>query len=319
MMGFAGSTHPTSYRQSPDIDLRQDVTSGRERRARTGVNQHRSELGPATALDDSLNERTGPKRILQLDSRSFEVRRVPRHDRKVVHQSGGRDLLVQLVARIGDSQATPHLRRICVESQYVLAELLQHNRQPRLEPLRLLDIPAMANELYAAAEFTHRNRRQVDGLVRGNDVFEEIDDPSGLAFALFRASLITLVSIKYISRSPARSRALEVRVGTDLRHGSKDFGKASPAGTGQRGSQYFPMFGFCAAAVCAGPLLERPHQLFINSTYQQVGHRVLQKSNDINDIKFSTACQGRTFWNGAIFEQLNVGTFDPEAGCLSCA
>jgi hypothetical protein len=200
------------------------------------------------------------------------------------------------VARIGDSQATPYLRRICIESQYVLAELLQHNRQPRLEPLRLLDVPAMANELDAAAEFTHRNRRQVDGLVRGNDLFEEIDAP-GSALALFRASLITLVSIKYIRRSPARSRALEIRVGTDLRHGSKDFGKASPAGMGQRGSQYFPMFGFCAAAVRAGPLLERPHQLFVNSAYQQVSHRVLQKSHDINDIIFSTACQSRTFWN----------------------
>jgi hypothetical protein len=32
----------------------------------------------------------------------------------------------------------------------------------------------------------------------------------------------------------------------------------------------------------------------------------LQTSDDINDIIFPTACQGRTFWDGAIFEQLNA-------------
>ena len=32
----------------------------------------------------------------------------------------------------------------------------------------------------------------------------------------------------------------------------------------------------------------------------------LQTSDDINDIIFPTACQGRTFWDGAIFKQLNT-------------
>ena len=33
-----------------------------------------------------------------------------RHDREVVHQSGGRDLLVEFMVRVGDSQAAPYLR-----------------------------------------------------------------------------------------------------------------------------------------------------------------------------------------------------------------
>src|ERR1019366_959694 len=87
----------------------------------------------------------------------------------------------------------------------------------------------------------------------------------GFAFALFRASLTTLVSIKYIRRLPGRLRAFEVRVDADLRHGGKDLGKASPAGTGQRSSQYFPMFSLCATTMCSGPLLERPHKLFVDA------------------------------------------------------
>jgi hypothetical protein len=102
---------------------------------------------------------------------------------------------------------------------------------------------------------------------------------------------MTLVSTKYIRRSPARPHALEVRVGTNLRHGRKNLCKTSPAGTGQRGNQDFPMFGLCAATMCAGPLLERPHQILVNSVHQQVSHLTLQKftfrkSHDINDIMF---------------------------------
>jgi hypothetical protein len=32
------------------------------------------------------------------------------------------------------------------------------------------------------------------------------------------------------------------------------------------------MFGLCATTVCAGPLLERSHKLFIDAAYQQVSH-----------------------------------------------
>ncbi len=54
------------------------------------------------------------------------------------------------------------------------------------------------------------------------------------------------------------------------------------------------MFGLRAAAMCSGPLLERPHQLFIDAAYQKVSHLSrLQKSDDINDIILSIACQGR--------------------------
>jgi hypothetical protein len=69
-----------------------------------------------------------------------------------------------------------------------------------------------------------------------------------------------------------RGRAFEVGVGTNLRHGSEDLGKASPARTGQRGGEDFPMFGLRAATMRTGTLLERPHKLFIDAAYQQVGH-----------------------------------------------
>jgi hypothetical protein len=102
-----------------------------------------------------------------------------------------------------------------------------------------------------------------------------------------------LVSIKYIRRRPGRFQAFEIRVRTNLRHGSEDLGKAPPAGTGQCGSEDFPMFGLGAAAVCPGPLLERPHKFFIDAAYQQVSHLVTSKNDDINDITLLTACQGR--------------------------
>jgi hypothetical protein len=94
----------------------------------------------------------------------------------------------------------------------------------------------------------------------------------GFAFALFRASLTTLVSIKFIRRLPGRFQAFEVRVGTNLWHGSENLGKASPTGTGKRGNEYFPMFGLCATTMCSGPLLERPHKLFIDAAHQQGSH-----------------------------------------------
>jgi len=45
---------------------------------------------------------------------------------------------------VGDFQPAPYLGRIRVEGQYVLPELLQDNRQPRLEQLGLIDVTAMA-------------------------------------------------------------------------------------------------------------------------------------------------------------------------------
>ena len=193
---------------------------------------------------------------------------------------------------LGNSQTAPYLRCICVEGQYVLAKLLKHIRQPRLEQLRLRDVAAMANDFDAVAEFTYRNRCQIDGPFAAMTCLKKSTTP-GLAFALFRASLMTLVSTKYIRRPPARSRALEVRVGTNLRHGRKNLCKTSPAGTRQRGSQDFPMFGLCAATMCAGPLLERPHQILVNSAHQQVSHLTLRypprNSDDIIDIILALA------------------------------
>jgi hypothetical protein len=87
-------------------------------------------------------------------------------------------------------------------------------------------------------------------------------------------SPITIVSIKYILRLPGRLRGFEVRIDADFRHGGKNLGKASPAGTGQRGSKYFPMFGLYGTTICAGPLLERTHKLFVYAAYQQIGHLV---------------------------------------------
>jgi hypothetical protein len=94
---------------------------------------------------------------------------------------------------------------------------------------------------------------------------------------------------------PGRFQAFKIRVDTDIRHGSEDPGKVSPPGTVQRGSEDFPVFGLCATTMRAGPLLKRPHKLFINAAYQQVSHLIAPGTDDINDIIFPTACQSRTY------------------------
>lgn len=48
----------------------------------------------------------------------------------------------------------------------------------------------------------------------------------GLALTLFLASLTTAVSIKYNGRFPAGLRALEIRIGADVRHRGEYLGKA---------------------------------------------------------------------------------------------
>src|SRR3984893_9976538 len=129
----------------------------------------------ASAWSCSLDYCTGPKWILQPNSRSFEVCHVPRHDRKIVHQSDGCDLLVEFMLWVGDSQATPYLRHVSIEGQDVFPELLQDIRQPRLEQFRLITVAAMAYTFDATAEFADRDRRHVHRLPRGKHTCEKTD------------------------------------------------------------------------------------------------------------------------------------------------
>src|ERR1700712_4499350 len=96
-----------------------------------------------------------------------------------------------------------------------------------------------------------------------------------LAFAFLRASLMTLVSIKYIRCLGRRLDALEVLVPTHVRHRSQHFREAALARARQCRREDRPMFSLGASAVRAGTLLERPDNRFIDATNQQVGHTVL--------------------------------------------
>jgi hypothetical protein len=97
-----------------------------------------------------------------------------------------------------------------------------------------------------------------------------------------------LVSIKYIWSFLARFDAFEIRICADIGHRRQNLGKAPPAGAGKRSGKDFSVFRLCTASMPAGPFLQRPYNLFIDTANQQVGHLMLRirlnDKIDINDI-----------------------------------
>jgi hypothetical protein len=88
------------------------------------------------------------------------------------------------------------------------------------------------------------------------------------ALDFLRASLITLVSIKYTGRLEVGLDALEVRVGADVRNRSQQLRQRALARAGESLSQDLSMFRLGASAVCASALLERPHERLIDTANQ---------------------------------------------------
>jgi hypothetical protein len=59
--------------------------------------------------------------------------------------------------------------------------------------------------------------------------YTKLFTPSGFAFAFLRASLITLVSIKYTRRFPFGLDALEIGICADVGHRSQHFAQTASA------------------------------------------------------------------------------------------
>ena len=93
----------------------------------------------------------------------------------------------------------------------------------------------------------------------------------GFALACFRASLMTLVSIKYMRGEFGRFNPLEIFVETDVGHRRQNHSQGAPARTRSAASELRD-FGLRASAMRSGALLERPYDLVTNSAHQQIGH-----------------------------------------------
>ena len=172
-------------------------------------------MGAGCARLPLTREDFGQEWIDQLHARTFEISGIARHYRQVTHQGGRRDLFIPLVSGVWDPQATPHLRRIGFEREDVLPILIEDRRQPRVQPLCLIRVAAMADEFDATTKFSDRNRGKIDRLAGSSDAIEKSCD-SRIGPVFFRASLTTLVSIKYTWRILAGLHALEICIYADI-------------------------------------------------------------------------------------------------------
>jgi hypothetical protein len=156
------------------------------------------------------------------------------------------------VARVGHSETTPDLRNIGVEAEDSIAKRIHDGRQPSLEAFRLIDVATPTNEPDAAF-----SRRPIT---------------PRFAFAPFRASLTTFVSIRYIRRAFARIDAFEVGVAADGGHRRQNLGQSATARAGKRLGKNRAVFGLSAAASRPGALFQRPDEFFVHSAHQKIGH-----------------------------------------------
>src|ERR1700722_17194458 len=90
------------------------------------------------------------------------------------------------------------------------------------------------------------------------------------ALACFRASLITLVSIKYMRGEFGRVHPLEILVEAHVRHRRQNLSEGASARTRERRRQDCAMLRFGAAAVRPGALLDRPDDLHVDSAHEQI-------------------------------------------------
>ena len=173
---------------------------------------------------------------------------------------------------VWDPQTTPDLGGVSIKSEDALAEPFDDDGQPSLKTLRLVGVAAPMDEFDATAQFANRDGGQINRLARRGATSSKKATTPLFALALFLASLTTLVSIKYMRRTPGRVYAFEVRVQADGRHRGQNLGEAASAGTRQRLSQDGAMFRFRAAAMRPGALLERPDEFLIDPAYEQIWH-----------------------------------------------
>jgi hypothetical protein len=87
-----------------------------------------------------------------------------------------------------------------------------------------------------------------------------------------RASLITLVSTKYIAADHSLRLSREIVVTPHIRHGGQQVGQLAAGWVQQRCREDGTVFGFGAAAMMASPLLQGSHNGFLYAPHEQVSH-----------------------------------------------
>jgi uncharacterized lipoprotein YbaY len=114
--------------------------------------------------------------VHDLHAGAREVRRIARDDRQIVEQRGGRNLLVQGVLGVRNSESPPYLRGVGVEGEHFVRVLVEHSGKPVLQQARLLGSAAQPDEFDAATKLADRDDRQIDRVAGAGNAIEELDD-----------------------------------------------------------------------------------------------------------------------------------------------
>jgi hypothetical protein len=87
-----------------------------------------------------------------------------------------------------------------------------------------------------------------------------------------RASLITLVSTKSIGVRHSLRLTREIVITAPIRHGGQQVGQLAAGWVQQRCREDGTVFGFGAAAMLSGPLLQGSHHGFVYAPHDEVCH-----------------------------------------------
>jgi hypothetical protein len=94
----------------------------------------------------------------------------------------------------------------------------------------------------------------------------------GLARDPLRASLITLVSTKYIGVGHSLRLSREIVVAPHIRHGGQQVGQLAAGWVQQRCREDGTVFGLGAAAMLSGSLFQGSHHGLIYAPHEQISH-----------------------------------------------
>jgi hypothetical protein len=94
----------------------------------------------------------------------------------------------------------------------------------------------------------------------------------GFARDPLRASLITLVSTKYIAAKRSLRLSREIVVAPHIRHGGQQVCQLAAGWVQQRRCQDGTVLGLSAAAMLSGPLLEGSHHGLLHAPHEQISH-----------------------------------------------
>jgi hypothetical protein len=201
-----------------------------------------------------------------------EIADIARDDCEVMNQCRRGNLLIERIFRVRNAKATPNLRDFPVERQDRVAVLLDHEQQPALQSIGLLDVATVANLLYASTKFPNGNCRHVQGFIIKACFAEKRTDADVRPISL--PGFADDVGIYQVHRSVSSIGLLAHKVGVlpDIGHSRKDIGKPPPLRSAQRRLQNLAMSFLGASALCSGPPFQGLHEVLIEIPHHQLRH-----------------------------------------------